>query len=256
MMSRRSALASLSSSRQMMIAWKVSGLSQRPAIIASRPASMRLAIAISPSRDKSSTAPISRRYIRTGSSVRSMAHWLRIWPATRCGASMSSFSPSSPPRRPRGRFSSRASASSLSTTLIPMSESMARMSSICSDDFLGGQHRVELLMGDEASLLGGLIIRFDGGIRQVEKRRRISGRFRRLLLGASSFSFPFGPLGSSCSPMLSYAPRSGNTYTTQYTMLNTRTLSIRRAVPLPYGRRRSLPPRRLFAAWVEGSHVG
>src|SRR5437773_6945801 len=60
MMSRRSTFPSLSSSRQMMMAWKVSGLSHRPAIIASRPASMRLAIAISPSRDSSSTEPISR----------------------------------------------------------------------------------------------------------------------------------------------------------------------------------------------------
>src|SRR2546429_14293 len=58
-------------SRQMMIAWKLSGLSHRPAIIASRPASMRLATAISPSRESSSTEPISRRYMRTGSSVRS-----------------------------------------------------------------------------------------------------------------------------------------------------------------------------------------
>ena len=37
----------------------------------SRPASIRLAMAISPSRDSSSTEPISRRYMRTGSSVRS-----------------------------------------------------------------------------------------------------------------------------------------------------------------------------------------
>src|SRR6266403_199391 len=71
MMSRRKILPSLSSSRQMMMAWKVSGLSHRPAIMASRPASMRFAIAISPSRDNSSTEPISRRYMRTGSSVRS-----------------------------------------------------------------------------------------------------------------------------------------------------------------------------------------
>ena len=61
-----------SSSRQMMMAWKVSGLSQRPSIMVSRPASMRLAMAISPSRDRSSTEPISRRYMRTGSSVRSL----------------------------------------------------------------------------------------------------------------------------------------------------------------------------------------
>src|SRR6478672_1385370 len=39
MISRRNTFPSLSSSRQMMMAWKVSGLSHRPAIIASRPAS-------------------------------------------------------------------------------------------------------------------------------------------------------------------------------------------------------------------------
>jgi len=49
-----------------MMAWKVSGLSHSLAIIASRPASMRLAIAISPSRDNSLTGRISRRYIRAG----------------------------------------------------------------------------------------------------------------------------------------------------------------------------------------------
>ena len=74
MMSRRKTLPSFSSSRQMMMAWKVSGLSHSPAIIASRPASMRLAMAISPSRESSSTEPISRRYMRTGSSVRSRGH--------------------------------------------------------------------------------------------------------------------------------------------------------------------------------------
>jgi hypothetical protein len=47
-------------------------MTDTPAIIASRPASMRLAMAISPSRDRSSTEPISRRYMRTGSSVRSV----------------------------------------------------------------------------------------------------------------------------------------------------------------------------------------
>ena len=54
-MSRRNTFPSLSSSRQMMMAWKVSGLSHRPAIMASRPASMRLAMAISPSRERSSS---------------------------------------------------------------------------------------------------------------------------------------------------------------------------------------------------------
>src|ERR1700747_2560486 len=72
MMSCRNTFPSFSSSRQMMIAWNVSGLSHSPAIMASRPASMRLAIATSPSRESNSTEPISRRYMRTGSSVRSV----------------------------------------------------------------------------------------------------------------------------------------------------------------------------------------
>src|SRR5262249_25516687 len=70
MMLRSKTLPSLTSADPRMMAWKVSGLSHRPAIIASRPASMRLAMAISPSRDRSLTGPISRRYMRTGSSVR------------------------------------------------------------------------------------------------------------------------------------------------------------------------------------------
>ena len=50
-MSCRNTLPSFNSSRQMMTAWKESGLSHRPAIIASRPASIRLAVATSPWRD-------------------------------------------------------------------------------------------------------------------------------------------------------------------------------------------------------------
>ena len=129
MMSRRRTLPSSSSSRQMMMAWKVSGLSQSPAIIASRPASIRLAMAISPSRDSSSTEPISRRYMRTGSSVRSTGSrvsaltgslgWLS--PASGSSASSSAASPSA------------SSASSFSTTLTPISLNIARMSSICSE---------------------------------------------------------------------------------------------------------------------------
>ena len=59
------------SSVQIVIAWKVKGLSHNPNIIVLLPASILFAIAISPSRLSSSTVPISLRYIRTGSSVRS-----------------------------------------------------------------------------------------------------------------------------------------------------------------------------------------
>ena len=71
MMSRSRTLPSFSSSRHTVSASNVSGLSHSAPIISSRPASMRLAMAISPSRESSSTEPISRRYMRTGSSVRS-----------------------------------------------------------------------------------------------------------------------------------------------------------------------------------------
>ena len=119
----------------MMMAWKVSGLSHSPAIIASRPASMRLAMAISPSRDSSSTEPISRRYMRTGSSVRSVGlgaglrgggHGL----ARSTARGRSSSSPASSP----SAASCASSLSSLSTTLMPMSESIAIVSSICSEE--------------------------------------------------------------------------------------------------------------------------
>ncbi|MCY1226637.1 hypothetical protein D9M72_388790 [compost metagenome] len=135
MISRSSVWPSFSSSRQMISAWNVSGLSQRPAIIVSRPASMRLAIAISPSRDRSSTEPISRRYMRTGSSVRSVgSFFLLVASAVPLeGASSppslspsSSLASSSPPP-------AASSASSSSITLMPMSDSIAIVSSICSE---------------------------------------------------------------------------------------------------------------------------
>ncbi len=128
MISRSNALASFSSSRQTMMAWKVSGLSHRPAIIASRPASMRLAMAISPSRDSSSTVPISRRYMRTGSSVRSEGSLAPV-----VATLVADFSTSSPPSSSSSSPSSSASASSDSTTLMPISFISASTSSICSE---------------------------------------------------------------------------------------------------------------------------
>lgn len=48
----------------------VVGEAEIASIMACRPPSMRLAISISPSRVSSSTVPISRMYMRTGSVVR------------------------------------------------------------------------------------------------------------------------------------------------------------------------------------------
>ena len=128
-MSRSRISAFASWSRQMMMAWKVSGLSHNPSIIVSRPASMRLAMAISPSRLSSSTEPISRRYMRTGSSVRSLPSRAFDFETTavpvRSASSVDSSSAVS---------GSASSTSSSSTTLMPISENIAMMSSIWSGE--------------------------------------------------------------------------------------------------------------------------
>ena len=117
----------------MMMAWKVSGLSHRPAIIVSRPASMRLAMAISPSRDSSSTEPISRRYMRTGSSVRSVGSFLAGVAATAVPVCSASSLASSSASAAGSAGSASSPTSSSSTTLMPMSESIDMVSSICSE---------------------------------------------------------------------------------------------------------------------------
>ena len=117
----------------MMMAWKVSGLSHRPAIMASRPASMRLAMAISPSRESRSTVPISRRYMRTGSSVRSAGALVSALAGSFGWVGTSSFSPSGSSSGSSGAPSSFDSASSFSTTLTPISLNIESRSSICSE---------------------------------------------------------------------------------------------------------------------------
>ncbi|MNE76656.1 hypothetical protein D3C80_1729050 [compost metagenome] len=134
MISRSSVVPSFSSSRQMISAWNVSGLSHRPEIIVSRPASMRLAMAISPSRDRSSTEPISRRYIRTGSSVRSVgSFFLAVASAVPPEGASSPPSESSPSESLSSSLAAASSASSSSITLMPISDSIAIVSSICSE---------------------------------------------------------------------------------------------------------------------------
>ena len=118
----------------MVIAWKVSGLSQRPAIMVLRPASMRLAMAISPSRLSSSTEPISRRYMRTGSSVRS-SFSVSVWAtATSRELEVSTTSVELLPLP----SSSSSSLSSSSVTWMPISESIDITSSIWSEETWSG----------------------------------------------------------------------------------------------------------------------
>ena len=177
-MSRRKIFPSLSSSRQMMMAWKVSGLSQRPAIIASRPASMRFAMAISPSRDSNSTVPISRRYMRTGSSVRSPGSDFLTSVTAFCVTSTSSLSVSS----------SAVLFLFLAVGVVGLGDVDAHLREHRHDvldllrrGLVGGQHFVELIEGDEAALLGLLDHLLDGGVREIEQgRRRVGG----ILLGS------------------------------------------------------------------------
>src|SRR5215831_19113049 len=140
MMSRRNTFPSLSSSRQIMMAWKVSGLSHSPAIIASRPASMRLAMAISPSRDRSLTGPISRRYMRTGSSVRSVGSLASDLAGTFCWTSASSL------------LSLLARLLGLDHVDAHLAENREHILDLLGIDLLRGQHRVDLVMGGVAAL--------------------------------------------------------------------------------------------------------
>ena len=185
-MSRRNTLPSLSSSRQMMMAWKVSGLSHSPAIIASRPASMRLAIAISPSRESSSTEPISRRYMRTGSSVRSAGSLasdlagtgaLHLDDLVALGLLL------------LGLLALAFLLLALGFGFLGFDDVDAHLVEHRQDvldllggDLLGGQHGVELFVGDVAALLGGLDHLADAGVRQVQQRQRGIRRLRGFLL--------------------------------------------------------------------------
>ena len=190
-MSRSRILPSLSSSRQMMIAWKVSGLSHRPAIIASRPASIRLAMAISPSRDRSSTEPISRRYMRTGSSVRSLGSEVRV--ATAVGRLVSTSSP------PSLSSSSAASGGFLFRLFrvlavddvdAHLAEHRVHVFDLVGGDLFRRQDGVQLVLRHPAALLGELEQPLDGGVGQIEKGAvgRFDGRgfafgLRLVLLG-------------------------------------------------------------------------
>ena len=167
----------MSSSRQMMMAWKVSGLSQRPAIIVSRPASMRLAIAISPSRDSSSTEPISRRYMRTGSSVRSVGSFLagggRNGGAGLLGQLVGVFLGVGGRDRRLGLFADLLVLDDVDAHVGKHRHGVL--------DLLGGhllrrQHRIQFVHGDIAALLGGLDHLLDRIIGKVEQRA-VGGAF-------------------------------------------------------------------------------
>ena len=155
----------------MMMAWKVSGLSHSPAIIVSRPASMRLAMAISPSRDSSSTEPISRRYMRTGSSVRSVGSFLAGAAATAVPVcSASSLASSSASAAGSAGFGLFADLLVLDDVDAHVGEHRHGVLDLLGGHFLRRQHRVQLVHGDIAALLGGLDHLLDSVIGKVEQR--------------------------------------------------------------------------------------
>ena len=180
-MSRSRILPSFSSSRQMMMAWKVRGLSHRPAIIASRPASMRLAMAISPSRDSSSTEPISRRYMRTGSSVRSVgsARVEVVATADVVATARPPPSSSSGSSAPAGLLGFLAFLR-LDDVDAHVGQHRHRVFDLLGGHLLRRKHRVQLVIGDVAARLAGLQKLLDGLIGEVEQRAIALLRVRSL----------------------------------------------------------------------------
>src|SRR3974377_1690952 len=185
MMSRSKTLPWLSSSRQMIMAWKVSGLSQSPAITASRPAAMRLAMAISPSRERSPIEAISRRYIRTGSSVRSAGSLAPdLAGAGPCLICTHSFSPFGYPLFlfPGGPLFPKPSLFGLDDVDAHLAELRQNVFNLLGIDFFGSQQRVNLVVGDITALLGGADQLLDGRAGKIEQRGLVTLLLQHLLL--------------------------------------------------------------------------
>ena len=202
---------------------------------------MRFAIAISPSRESSSTEPISRRYIRTGSSVRSVGSL-----ASDLAGVFGVTSTSSPDSLSSSSGSSRASASSSAFGFLGLYDVNSHLThhrqhvfDLLGGDFLRRHHCIELPIGDVAALLGLLDHLLDGGVRQIEQRQRGVGGLGRLFFRRLSFFLRDGldlrrDLGRDrlCARALSC-----HVYLHQRLSLPTRGFahSPRYRCPLPYG---------------------
>src|SRR5229473_526854 len=174
MMSRRKTLPSLSSSRQMMMAWKVSGLSHRPAIIASLGRLLGLGL--------------GRDLLLNLDQLAALALALFV-----------------------GLL---ALLLSLFARLLGLDHVDAHLAEHREDilDLLGidlFRQRVDLIMGDVAALLGGADELLDGRVGEVAQRQR---RVRRL--GPPLLRHPVllrRHLGTACheSPQPAPSPRRG-----------------------------------------------
>ena len=183
-MSRSRILPALSSSRQMMIAWKVSGASQRPAIIVSRPASMRLAMAISPSRREQ----LDRAHLAQIHADRIVGAVGRL--ARRLGGDRGrrrlrrARRPPAPPRRGLVRLLGLVGLDDVDAHV---GEHGVDVLDLLGGHFAVGEDAVQFVDGDIAALLGGLDHLLDGGIGKVEQRS-VCG-LDAAASGASSFSW-------------------------------------------------------------------
>ena len=155
-----------------MTAWKVSGLSHSPAIIASRPASIRLAIATSPSRESSPIVPISRRYIRTGSSVRSIGSLASDFAGV-FGVTSTEFAGLGLlALGPLARLLVGLGLLGLDHVDAHLVEHRQNVLDLLGSDLLQGHDRIELLVGDVAALRGLIDQLRDGGVGEIEKRQQ------------------------------------------------------------------------------------
>ena len=191
-MSCRNTLPSFNSLRQMVTAWKVSGLSHRPAIIASRPASIRLAMATSPWRESSPIEPISRRYMRTGSSVRSIGSLASDLAGVFGVTSTSSLDSVSSLSRLLARLLLVGlGLLGLDHVDAHLVERRQNVLNLLGSDLFRGHDRIELLVGDVAALRG-LSISF---VTAASERSRSGSR-------ASGISGPFSRASSFCGVAL------------------------------------------------------
>src|SRR5262249_16063002 len=171
----------------MMMAWKVSGLSHRPAIIASRPTSRAWRWRSRPRAREAPPSPFRADTCAPDHPCARSAPGLRTWPG-----------PSAAPRPARpptslpalrllvgllalflAHFARLLGLDHVDAHLAEHGEHILDLLGI---DLPGRQHRVDLVMGDVAAFLGGADELLDRGVGEVEQRA-VRQSLETLLLG-------------------------------------------------------------------------